>query len=141
MGMGYSANLEIVINESEIKKLNIGSFNTFLSTLNKVGVTLDQFAQAEELLDELSEIVGDIPQQDEEELLTIYSQFKKDFASKTGINIDLRYHNRLDDGDRYDEVDGAFFALEYSDVYKMSPEAKELAKTAHFDFASFVSFG
>lgn len=82
MGMGYSACNAIVIEESEIKKLNIDSFEIFLSILNQFNVTLDQLAQAEDYGEDLSEITDTVLEEDQEKISLFMINLNKILNSK-----------------------------------------------------------
>lgn len=139
MAMGFGANFAIVIDNEKLEEMNLGSYTNLLQALKERNVSMDSFASSiyhdDMFYDEDGEEV-----KDQDFLYGVYKAFLEEFKEKTGIDINLCHHSADDDGDCYDEVDGAYFELDFGDVYQLTPEAKALQKTAGFEMKFFVKF-
>ena len=137
MGMGYGANMAVVITTEEILKLELPSFLKLYALLEQHEVELDELASCiayNDTLDNISESEG-------EEIFLTYEAFQQDFKELTGIGIELSYHSSNNEGDYYDDVDGGYFALDWSDVYVMSDKAKDLKEKVQFECQYYVTYG
>lgn len=137
MGMGYGANITVVIEQEEISKLGLSSFLRLFALLEQHEVELDELASCirhDDSLDGLEE-------EQEEEIFKAYEAFQEEFQQATGVGIELCYHSQSDHGDKYDQVDGGYFALDWHDVYQMTPQAKALKEKVHFEDQFFVTYG
>ena len=70
----------------------------------------------------------------------LYTAFKE----ATGIELLVDYHNKNDEGDRYDEVDGMFFCVCVSELYQPTENYKKLMEKFGknvIDRKFYVSFG
>lgn len=162
MGVGYSGAFAINIDTDDIKKLKLKSYDEFLKVMDEQGVNLDEFAnfiydeQIEHILQGTKDISDLFPKEETEDVFykvgvseynwhkvsVAYRNFVNDFEEKQGIAIRLNYHNSDDCGDRYDEVYGAFFCLDFCDVFQQTDNANKLeALGVFFDIAHFVVFG
>lgn len=142
MTMGYGSNFALVIEQEKIEAFNLSSYQEFIQALEKANVSLEEYGRSTESEDCIYDNNGDALDEDTMESLdAIYKSFQDEFKEKTGVGIAIRYHDSGNSGDCYDEVDGVFFGLEFSDVYKMTPEAKELQDKTGFDLKFFVTFG
>lgn len=122
MSMGYGANMEWGIELEDIKKVVPDELQAFLNALDNFGITLDDVAHAftyDEYVDELTE-------QQNKEVTDAWEDLRNAFLNKTMIGLELRYHDSNSQGSCYDDVDGAFFILNWSDVYQWTPEFKML---------------
>ena len=137
MGMGYGANMAVVITTEEILKLELPSFLKLYALLEQHEVELDELASCiayNDTLDNISESEG-------EEIFLTYEAFQQDFKELTGIGIELSYHSSNNEGDYYDDVDGGYFALDWSDVYVKSDKAKDLKEKVQFECQYYVTYG
>lgn len=123
MGMGYGANIDMVIEQSDIKKIVPYEFENFLLTVENFGVPLDSVADAIDNSWEIEELDEDETQQDD--ILNAWDKVANAFRSKTGIRLWIRYHSP-DMGSRYDDISGVFFVLDWRDCMEESPELKML---------------
>lgn len=139
MGMGYIAAFDIVVEKKELEKLNMKTLQSLFNTLKKYAVSLEDLARALYYNDAL----GLENEEEEKEIFNALYAFQEEFKALTNMNIYLNYHNSSDDGDRYDQVDGAYFALDFVEVYELTSNAKRLKQIqdVDFDIKSFVVFG
>lgn len=138
MGSGYSANFEITIDENDVRIIVPNEFTKLDQTMRKYKIDLDRVAQSEEYCDSIEELEESEYDEVMAALRNLYNKFKK----KTGIDIALCYHDSNEYGDRYDDVNGYFFALNFDDVYKKTAKAKKLFDAGvNIGFSYYVSFG
>lgn len=137
MPSGFAPVFVITPTQEDIAKLNMVTYNTFLNELEKQQIELDTYGQYKlEQVDKEEFEDGDVELVD-----AAYEAFQKEFHDEYKINIHVNHHNKSDDGDIYDGVEGAYFALEYLDVYELTDNAKKLKEVLPFDFAQFVVYG
>jgi hypothetical protein len=122
MGMGHSASFAEVIEQSFVKEICPETFQKFIDAIDEADKTLEEFARDDSNFD-----------------FEPFQELLKDFKKKTKLDMYLAYHDQENSGDRYDEVDGVYWALDFSDVYEMTPAAKKLAAKINRKF--FVNFG
>ena len=51
-----------------------------------------------------------------------YQDLRKEFYTKTGLDLELQYHNNDDEGGPHDEVEGSFWII--WNAYHLTPDAK-----------------
>jgi len=119
MGMGYVACSEWVISNEKVKEIVSNEYDKFIKALLNNDISIEEFAMEAEFDDVVWDDFCS-------EAGLAYEELIKAFKDKTDIRIYLKYHNQEIDGDRYDEVDGAFFVLDWNDMYQLTPEAKAL---------------
>lgn len=103
MGMGYSANFADVIDDEHVKELCPAEHKALMDALDEAGVDFDDFARQADC--------GDF---DEEykDAETAYEALCEAFEKVTGgATLDLAHHDSENDGDRYDDADGAFWSV------------------------------
>lgn len=125
MGMGYGANFAEVIEEKNLKKLCPKTFEAFMDSLQTTSTSLDEVAQFE-AYDDLDEAVK-----------TAFIDLQIDFNKKTGLELSMGYHDADGEGDRYDDVDGAFWTVE--GMYELTPAGKKIGGLVSRKF--WVTFG
>ena len=146
MGMGYGACNAIVVDTDKLKEMNLSSYYLLMNALNKYDVSFEEFARAISLDDDILVLdeAGDqevLCEDMTQDLLELYKALGLEFEKETGLHIYLIYHNSADNGDRYDEIDGAVWGLDFHDVYKMTPEAEALKNRLPFETQWFVEYG
>ena len=129
MGMGYGACFAEVIEVESIRKFCKKEFDIFVGLVEGKG---DYFAcdfarNAES---------GDLSNYNKR-LIEAYKNLQKAFEKKTGLNLFIDYHSAKDDGDRYDEVDGIYWAV--GGMYQLTKAGKNMEKYVNRKF--FVTFG
>jgi hypothetical protein len=113
MGMGYGACYADVIKAEDVWKLCPKEYEAFLDAVAKSDMSLDEFA-----IDHC--VLIDI----DPEVIDCWNALYKKFEEVTGLELDIYYHNSEDNGDRYDDVDGVFFAVE--GMYELSEAGKKM---------------
>ena len=71
-----------------------------------------------------------------------WERLQKDFAKKTGLELDLGFHDADEEGDRYDDINGYFFSV--GEIWQKTPAARRLEKKYgknSVDRKFFVTFG
>jgi 23S rRNA G2069 N7-methylase RlmK/C1962 C5-methylase RlmI len=130
MGMGYLANFADTVEENFVKETCPKEFDALNEALNEdEDVTIDTVAAD----------IENNPDDFTEEIQKAYKALKSAFKKKTGLDISIAYHDSNDGGDRYDDVNGVFWVLEFSSVYKMTPAASKIKDKIRRAF--YVVFG
>lgn len=130
MGMGYAANFVETIEQNFVKETCPKEFQKFVNEFDKdENITLEEFARN--------------ASQDENDHDTkafkAFDKLTKAFKDKVGLDLYLGYHDQENDGDRYDDVNGVYWYLDFNEVYKLTPAAKKIADKISRQF--FVNFG
>jgi hypothetical protein len=144
MSMGYSACFsEVIDNDTLIKVVGDKAL-------------VDDFVQQYDNYDfgnlsrfELNESLNTYhnKKRDESKYAEIYKAWHKlytAFKEATGLTLLVDYHDKEDDGDRYDEVNGMFFCLCVSELYQPTEKYKKLMEKFGEDVVDrkfYVSFG
>ncbi len=135
MGMGYVACSEWVISNEKVKEIVSNEYDKFIKVLLNNDISIEEFAMEAQFIDEIIAGLKDLKKALPDDVVwddfcseagLAYEELIKAFKDKTDIRIYLKYHDQEVDGDRYDEVDGAFFVLDWNDMYQLTPEAKAL---------------
>lgn len=74
--------------------------------------------------------------EEEQELLDSFEKLQDVFLERTGLDLDLQYHDSDEFGDRYDDVNGPYW--EVGNVWVMTPAAEKLKE--HITKASYVFY-
>ena len=129
MGMGYCAAFADTIEPEDVRKICPKEYDALVKALDESeeGETLDSFAQ-EATYDENIEGTN---------TAVAYKALCAAFEKLTGLGLGLGYHDKGDEGDRYDDVDGYYWWLD--GVYKLSPEGEKLNEIIQRKF--WVTFG
>lgn len=140
MGMGYGCNFGMIISREEVIKVAPNEFKALEERLEELEISMDALAQAVNHGDLIDD--EDVSDDDAKTLDSLWEKVADTFEKQTGIGLLLSYHSKSDEGDRYDEVDGAYFELSWSDVYKLSPEAQKLKEHGiDFGLKGWVTYG
>jgi hypothetical protein len=103
MGMGYGANFTDMIEAEELKKIAPQEWKALEGSVKgqeeDLEFYLSEFACGNE--EDCPVVVG-----------LALEKFKDAVYKKTGMEVDVGYHNSEDQGDRYDEVEGVFWAVD-----------------------------
>lgn len=108
MSMGYCANYADVIKNETVGKI-IGDKNLvedFVKKYESFNRDEDElsFDELNDTLNDDKDSVGD--SEGLKELRKVWDKLRMAFNKETGLVLELDYHNKTDEGDRYDEVDG-----------------------------------
>jgi len=131
MGMGYGASFTETIEEKSVKATCPEEFKALMQAIKEAGVEdIDEFAHSVAWGDEAEDL----------ETGQCYKELCDAFKKKTGLWIGLGHHDSQSEGDRYDEVDGYFWAVD--DVYEKTQAAKDFEALGHkIQRKFFVHFG
>ena len=127
MGMGYSANHADVVDDKFIKKTCPDELKELLNAVKAENMEFEDFAKEAVYQDYSCSIV---PEQ-------AYAKLIAAFHDKTGLSVTLGFHDQDEEGDRYDQVNGAFWDVE--NVYQLTEAGKKNEKYINRKF--YVSFG
>jgi len=117
MGMGYGAGFADVIEEDEIKKLCPKEFYALRELVDKDDQTdWDSLARAG--------ICCEIEGECGEEISKAYEKLCRAFKKKTGLSLSINFHDKQDEGDRYDEVDGPYWIVD--GMYELTPAGRKM---------------
>ena len=135
MAMGYDGNAVITLDVNRLELLQLKSYFNLKKVLE---LSEDKKYQLYKTVE-----FGDIKTLDESlmKYADYIEKFKLEFFEKTGIEVYLDYHDKENNGDIYDEVEGLYFELNFRDVYQMSEDAIDLSRRAGFGFKYFVHYG
>jgi hypothetical protein len=137
MGMGYGAYFEWVVEEEKLKQVCEEEYGELSEVLKKFKVSFDELASA---ICYQSEI--EVEEEEVNEIFFSFDQLVKRFKEKTDLTLHLGYHDSSDSGDRYDELDGYFFAVDFSEIYELTPVAKKAKEQGiNIRAKTYVSYG
>ena len=130
MSMGYSASYAETISEENLRKICPEELDTFLGLFGDKGLcgSLEDAARSLEWQD------GDCVETVDNAYLDIQSAFK---TKTDGLELHIGYHNSSEEGDRNDEVDGVYWAVD--GVYEHTPAGKKLRDVIERKF--WINFG
>lgn len=118
MGMGYSANFAETVEQDFVKQTCPKEFENFMDALDKdENITLEEFAKN----------VSFDENDNKSDVFKSYEKLTESFKAKTGLNLYLGFHDQENDGDRYDDLSGTFWYLDFDEVYKLSVAAHKIA--------------
>lgn len=131
MGFGYGSNYADVISEENVKKICPKEYKAFIDALEKEDKDLYDFAIGDQMGEETSNVLG-----------LVWNNLCVAFRQATTVgnscfDLNIGYHDKDSDGDRYDEVDGYFFSVD--GAYQLSPAGEKFEKI--FDRKFFVTAG
>lgn len=135
MGMGYSACSEVVIELEDIFKTGLDSAKDLKEITEANPSLLEVYANNN--LHGVENVTED--EETYNKLDKIVNTLEEEFNEKYDIILRLSSHSAEDYGDRYDEVDGPFFAI--IGAYELSEGGKKLKEDVHFENKYWVHFG
>lgn len=148
MSMGHSAVFSVVIEEEDLEKLKLEELSLFYQAVEDAGATVENVAAVVRFEDyDIDDMYyEDDPTEDEalertRPIIDAYEKLHEAFKARTGLGLFLNVHNSKDEGDIYDDVNGCFWELSFSDVYMLTPEAEKLQETIPFDIQHYVVYG
>ena len=109
--MGYAPVIADTVDSDFVRETCPAEWETFVKAIDENGETLESIAQLQRF--------GDDSPVDKELGLLIEA-----FNKKTDLTLFLNYHDSSDEGDRYDDINGAFW--EVDGVWQMTPAAEKL---------------
>lgn len=138
MGMGHMANLVIHVPHDDVKKSVPVEWGELMDVLPK-GWSLHNHIYLLSLDDFEDEGISE----NEFTLVTAaLNRVQEAFYDKHGLNLYYDYHDSESEGDRYDEVNGAYFELAFHEMYQLTPKGKQMKESnENVGFAPFVTYG
>ena len=141
MGMGYGAGYADVVTEYFIRRQCPAEFRAFMKAIGPDGAGTDLEAIAQHLSQQCDlDLSFETTKDYEKAVGLIHSAWKKlqrAFKRATTLDLDISYHNSNDEGDRYDDVNGAFFCV--GGVWQRTPAGKKYQRSVSRKF--YVTFG
>jgi len=126
MGMGYGAGYADVINDEFVKK-------TCPDEIKKLeAVFISHFQDWESFAREAQ--YGEF---ENDEIKKAYLALTQTFDNKTGLELCIGFHDKEDEGDRYDDVNGSYWHV--GGVYQLTEASKRCEQ--EIERKLFVTFG
>jgi hypothetical protein len=140
--MGCAAVYADIIEADSLKSMFKNEWEAFQETLEVEDITLDDFAQNLYYNDD--NLVYHEDYEDDHPICVAITNLRTAFKEKTGwgtlspgLTLYLGYHNHQDNGDIYDEVDGAYFSVD--GMYQLTEAGQAFRK--HVRRCQWVNFG
>ena len=134
MGMGYGANYADVIEGRSVQEICPEEFQAFEKALGVAGMHIETYATAI-YFDDADP--NDLEQEEFMHINLAYKQLQKAFYNATNLDIWLDFHNSEDNGDRYDDVKGYYWAVD--GMYQLTEAGKKMQDKVGRKF--YVTFG
>ena len=129
MSMGNSACFDEVIEDNYITKIlgkeHSQKLTSFRKLFDKVADDEGASCVIDYIVEHCKWAVTDPENKDIQELDTLWTDIRTLVKEKTGLDLDVCYHESEDE---YDEVDGLYFALDTNQLYKPTKEYENLMK-------------
>lgn len=129
MSMGYSAGKAETVEQDFVIETCPKEFKNLIKILNAENVDFDTFANDIEFY----------PEQFDKKITDAFDALVSEFKEQTGLDLGISYHDKENNGDRDDEIDGAYWYLGFDSVYQMTEAAKKIINKIHTK--TFVHFG
>lgn len=130
MSMGYASGYADTVDENTVKEFCPAEFKAFMETVEQSSQSLDEVAR----LTNFSPIDED---EIDKDVYQAYIRLQEAFERNTGLTLDLSFHDADEEGDRYDDVNGPFWAVD--GVYQITPAGKKMM--SFINRVNFVTFG
>lgn len=132
MSMGNSACFAEVIEPKNIRRV-LGKedgrkLTSFIRLFNKLEEAEGASCLIEFLTDGNDNVVSDPYGKDLVKLRSLWTEITGKVKDKTGLDLDVGFHDSYSEGDSYDEVDGLYFELSHAQLYQPTPKFKALKK-------------
>ena len=136
MGMGYAANQTFRLKDELIERIAAGEMTRLKLLLNAANLSMWNLA------DYMEENMA-FEEDDNKTLevaVKIYREVIDKVLAETGVHVCLSVHNSASNGDRYDDVNGAFWECTHHDeLFTPTPAAQKLGSDLLPTL--FVSYG
>lgn len=127
--MGYGAAFCESIEEESIKKFCPKEYDYFIDLIDEREIDLEEFAK-NAAVNELGDYAKDI--------VKAYTDLQKAFTKETDLGLYIDFQDP-DSGDRYDEISGIYWAVNFDDMYQLTPAGKKIGNLVTRKF--YVVFG
>lgn len=132
MSMAHSACFDEVIEDKNIKKIlgkeHSRKLTSFIKLFGKVAEEEGASCVIEYIVEHTTSAVSDPETKDIQKLDALWTDIHKLVKKKTGLDLEVCYHDVDSDGDCYDEVNGLYFAFSHSQLYKPTKAYANLMK-------------
>ena len=141
MGMGYAGSSALTLSDEQVKKA-VGDdlYKKFTDALEACPLGESELFMYDFDIDD-----HDLSDEDRalvEACMEAYDEVMSAFKKATKIDITRNYHDTENDGDRYDDVSGGYWEVDFSSVYTKTKKAKDMEKVlGEITWANFVNFG
>lgn len=133
MSMGNSACFAEVIEPKNIRRI-LGNLSdgrkltSFIRLFKKLEEDEGASCIIEYLNDGNDNAVSDPYGKDFVKLRSLWTEITGKVKEKTGLDLNVDFHDSANEGDNYDEVDGLYFEFFHSQLYQPTPKFKALQK-------------
>ena len=132
MSMGNSACFAEVIEPKTIRRI-LGKEDgrklpSFIKLFNKLEEDEGASCLIEFLTDGNDNAVSDPDGKDFVKLRSLWTEITGKVKDKTGLDLNVDFHDSDNEGDSYDEVDGLYFEFFHAQLYQPTPKFKALQK-------------
>ena len=132
MSMGNSACFAEVIEPNNIRRI-LGKedgrkLTSFIRLFNKLEEAEGASCLIEFLTDGIDNAVSDPDGKDLVKLRSLWTDITGKVKDKTGLDLNVDYHDSDSEGDTYDEVGGLYFEFFHAQLYQPTPKFKALQK-------------
>jgi len=129
MSSGYGAAYADCVEQKFVKRTCAKEFKAFIKEIDDEGnVDFDFVANQFNF-----EPVEEVP----DPIVRAYRALCEAFKNKTGLALNLGFHDQHDDGDRYDDINGAYWWVD--GVYQRTPAGEKYKDD--IQRCSFVQYG
>jgi len=122
MGMGYAAGYADTVTETFVRNTAPSEFKAFMAAIERAHISLDDASKALEYNDQdlLCESIQNVVEgeSNEKEIKGLIKEINKAWTSlvlrfnrKTGLSLDMGFHDKDNEGDRYDDINGYYFCV------------------------------
>lgn len=126
--MGNVACFDEVIEAKNIKKILGKEHSRKLTSFIKLFGKVAEEEGASCVIDTIVDHITDSASKDIQKLAALWTDINQLVKDKTGLDLDVHYHDSASDGDCYDEVNGLYFAFSHSQLYKPTKAYANLMK-------------
>lgn len=133
MSMGNSACFAEVIEPKTIRRI-LGNLSdgrkltSFIRLFKKLEEDEGASCIIEFLTDGNDNAVSDPDGKDLAKLRSLWTEIADKVKEKTGLDLNVDFHDSDSEGDNYDEVDGLYFEFYHAQLYKPTPKFEALKK-------------
>ena len=132
MSMGNSACFAEVIEPKNIRRI-LGKedgrkLTSFIRLFNKLEEAEGASCLIEFLTDGNDNAVSDPDDKDLVKMRRLWTEITGKVKNKTGLDLNVDFHDSESEGDNYDEVDGLYFEFFHAQLYQPTPKFKALKK-------------
>ena len=133
MATGYGANYADAVEEDFVRTICPEELAAFLALLEEGDIYM---GECRDYLQDLGD-TDDVDAEYKEKAEAVYKRLLTAFRAATGLELSYEYHDSESNGDKYDDIKGAFFRVE--GVYELTPAGRKFHQ--HISRQFFVTVG